>query len=68
MSHAPSYVTSPRVREVVDEVLRAAQTGFTGNLALDFKDGIPMGVRRTETRRLGKEPLSRHLDSEEGAS
>jgi hypothetical protein len=62
---APAYETSPRVREFVDEVLQAAKTGFTGTLALDFKDGMPMGVRKTSVRRLGRETLSRHLDSDD---
>ena len=44
---------SPKVREAVAELLALVELGFTGNLSIDFKDGIPLGFKRMETRRFG---------------
>ena len=44
---------NPRVREALTEVLELVELGFTGNLSIDFKDGIPLGFKRMETRRFG---------------
>ena len=46
---------SPKVREAVAELLNRAHTRFTGSLLVDFKDGIPLAVKVTECRRLGKQ-------------
>ena len=44
---------TPKIREAQDEVLRLARSGFTGTLVFDFKDGVPLAVKVTESRRLG---------------
>jgi len=55
--------TNPRLREAVDELLRAAEGRFTGSLVFDLKDGVPCALKRTEARRLGKPTGLRPLDT-----
>lgn len=45
---------SPKAREAVAELLELVRDGFTGNLSIDLKEGIPLVCKRTETRRFGK--------------
>jgi hypothetical protein len=47
---------TPRVQQVVEEVLRCAAASFTGTLVFDFKEGVPTGVKRTEMRRFAHPP------------
>jgi len=47
-------LTEPKVRRGIGKFIRCVRTGFTGSLDFDFKDGVPMGVRRTDCERFGK--------------
>jgi len=44
---------NPKVHEALEDLLACVRQGFTGSLLLDFKDGIPLVRRRTETHRFG---------------
>lgn len=45
---------TPKVREAVEEIARCVRTRFTGNLVFDFKEGVPLSVKATECRKLGR--------------
>ena len=48
-----------QTRTALEEMLRRAASGFTGSLVFDFKDGVPLSVKVTESRRLSGLALAR---------
>ncbi len=39
---------SPKVKEAITEVLALVEAGFTGNLTIDFSEGVPVVSKRVE--------------------
>ena len=52
----------PKAQEAFYELLCCVSEGLTGDLRIDFKEGVPMVVKRTEVRRFGKAPIDNALD------
>ena len=56
-------MTAPTAKAewALDQVRFAMDAGFTGSLVFDFKDGVPMIVKQTETRRFDDDGGGRRL-------
>ena len=52
---------SVQTRAALEEVLGRAASGFTGTLVFDFKDGVPLAMKVTESRRLSGPALAREV-------
>ncbi len=50
----PWDALSLKAREAVAELIALIESGFTGNLSIDFQDGVPVVCKRTKTWRFGK--------------
>ena len=57
----PPKSTNPKVLDALEQIVQRARTGFTGSLVFDFKDGVPLALKVTESRRLGAAPDGTHL-------
>lgn len=47
-----TFDAPPKVREALEEVARCASSNFTGSLTFDFKEGIPLSRKITDSKRL----------------
>lgn len=57
MAASVAESVNPRVQECFGEIVACVRCGFTGTLAIDWKDGVPLSVKVTKSRRLkGGEP------------
>ena len=58
----PPEALNPQAREALAKFKSLVSDRFTGSLLVEFKDGVPMLSRTTDTHHYRKPPRNRSLD------